>query len=103
MKGVPHDPASPVLETRDLCVRLGATTALESISFALSRGDSVAVVGPNGAGNSTLFRAIAGILPLESGTITVFGSTPDSTPASPTFRRRASSTGAFPSACTTWS
>jgi len=78
MKGVPHDPASPVLETRDLCVRLGATTALESISFALSRGDSVAVVGPNGAGKSTLFRAIAGILPLESGTITVFGSTPDS-------------------------
>jgi ABC-type Mn2+/Zn2+ transport system ATPase subunit len=38
----------------------------------------VAVVGPNGAGKSTLFRAIAGILEKESGTIKVYGSTPDS-------------------------
>jgi manganese/iron transport system ATP-binding protein len=78
MKGVPHDRASPVLEVTDLCVRLGETIALEDISFSLSRGDSVAVVGPNGAGKSTLFRAIAGILERESGTIKVYGSTPDS-------------------------
>jgi manganese/iron transport system ATP-binding protein len=78
MTGIPHNPASPVLEVADLCVHLGATIALERISFALSRGDSVAVVGPNGAGKSTLFRAIAGIIEQESGSITVFGSTPDS-------------------------
>ncbi len=61
-----------------MCVQLGGKQALDSISFALSRGDSVAVVGPNGAGKSTLFRAIAGILQLESGTIAVYGSAPDS-------------------------
>ncbi|MGO9145611.1 MAG: ATP-binding cassette domain-containing protein [Desulfomonilia bacterium] len=61
MTGVPHDPRSPVLEVSRMSVLLGGKTALDSISFALSRGDSVAVVGPNGAGTSTLFRAIAGI------------------------------------------
>jgi manganese/iron transport system ATP-binding protein len=78
MKGVPHNPASPVLEVTDLCVHLGETTALETITFSLSRGDSVAVVGPNGAGKSTLFRAIAGLLELASGTIKVYGIPPDS-------------------------
>ena len=77
MAGVPHDTRSPVLEVSNMCVQLGGKLALDSISFALSRGDSVAVVGPNGAGKSTLFRAIAGILQLESGAIRVYGSTPD--------------------------
>jgi manganese/iron transport system ATP-binding protein len=48
------------------------------VSFSLRKGDSVAVVGPNGAGKSTLFRAIAGIIGHQSGTITVYGSEPDS-------------------------
>jgi manganese/iron transport system ATP-binding protein len=66
-----------VLEVTDLSVRLGDTVALDSVSFALSRGDSVAVVGPNGAGKSTLFRAIAGIVDLASGSIKVYGIAPD--------------------------
>jgi manganese/iron transport system ATP-binding protein len=77
MKRAPHDRQRPVLEVTDLSVRLGDTIALDSVSFALSRGDSVAVVGPNGAGKSTLFRAIAGIVDLSSGSIQVYGSAPD--------------------------
>jgi manganese/iron transport system ATP-binding protein len=77
MKGTTHDTSSPVLEVSGMVVQLGGKVALDSISFALARGDSVAVVGPNGAGKSTLFRAVAGILPLESGTISVYGSAPD--------------------------
>jgi manganese/iron transport system ATP-binding protein len=77
MKGVAHDRKLPVLEVAGLSVHLGGTLALDSISFALSRGDSVAVVGPNGAGKSTLFRAIAGIVDFAPGTIRVYGSAPD--------------------------
>ncbi len=77
MTGVAHDRHRPVLEATELSVHLGPTVALDSVSFALTRGESVAVVGPNGAGKSTLFRAIAGIVQLTSGSIRVFGSAPD--------------------------
>jgi ABC-type Mn2+/Zn2+ transport system ATPase subunit len=77
MIGPHHDSALPALEVSNLRVVLGGNTALHSVSFALSRGASVAVVGPNGAGKSTLFKAIAGIIPSEEGEITVFGSKPD--------------------------
>ena len=78
MKGAAHDRKQPVLEVVELCVHLGETVALDSVSFALARGESVAVVGPNGAGKSTLFRAIAGIVDFASGHIRVYGSAPDS-------------------------
>jgi manganese/iron transport system ATP-binding protein len=73
-----HDTTQPALRVEALRVLLGGNVALDKVSFALPKGDSVAVVGPNGAGKSTLFRALSGIIPRESGSITVFGSEPDS-------------------------
>ncbi len=77
MTRIAHDAARPALEVTDLRVLLGGTVALDAVSFALQKGDSVAVVGPNGAGKSTLFRVIAGIIPRQSGGITVYGTEPD--------------------------
>lgn len=48
--------------------------ALKGISFDLSHGEHLALIGHNGAGNSTLLKVIAGIYPPSSGTVDVRGS-----------------------------
>jgi iron complex transport system ATP-binding protein len=58
---------SVVLEARDLRVRRGERTVIDGVSFSLAAGEAVALVGPNAAGKSTLVRALAGLLPAESG------------------------------------
>ncbi len=73
---VPHEPGTPILDVRDLTVRYGERAALEDISFSLSVGARVAVVGPTGAGKSTLFKAVAGLLAPAAGEVRVFGHRP---------------------------
>ena len=45
--------------------------ALDSISFSIMPGETVAVVGPSGCGKSTLLRIAAGLEPITAGTVTV--------------------------------
>lgn len=47
--------------------------ALNGVSFTINDGDFITVIGSNGAGKSTLLNAIAGIWPLDSGTIEIDG------------------------------
>lgn len=49
----------------------GATTALDNVSFALERGERVALLGHNGAGKSTAMRLITGLLAPSGGTVLV--------------------------------
>ena len=51
----------------------GETPALIDISFALNKGEFVAIVGPSGCGKSTLLSLIAGLLEPEKGLIKVNG------------------------------
>lgn len=51
----------------------GETPALVDISFALNKGEFVAIVGPSGCGKSTLLSLIAGLLEPEKGLIKVNG------------------------------
>ncbi len=44
---------------------------LQPTDFAVRAGETVGIYGPNGAGKSTLLQALAGLLPLTSGTITI--------------------------------
>jgi iron complex transport system ATP-binding protein len=67
------DPASPVLESRRVSVRLGGRGVLAGADLALLPGEMVAIVGPNGAGKTTWLRALAGIAPLDGGEILVAG------------------------------
>ena len=48
-------------------------TALNGVDLHLNEGDFVTVIGGNGAGKSTLLNAVAGVWPVDSGTITIGG------------------------------
>lgn len=58
---------------------LGATkafagrTAIAEVSFRVERGQFLAVLGPSGAGKTTLFRSLAGLTPLDSGKVLLGG------------------------------
>jgi len=81
------DAGVPLLEVRDLSVSYGDLRVLWGISFAVRRGELVALIGPNGAGKSTALRAIAGLIPPETGTVTFEGASLTSRPAYTRLRR----------------
>jgi branched-chain amino acid transport system ATP-binding protein len=62
-----------MLEVRDLHVAYGAAPALWGVTLRVAEGELLCVVGPNGAGTSTLINAIAGILRARSGVISMAG------------------------------
>jgi len=61
------------LQIRDLEVRYGPNPVLNGITADVTRGERVAILGPSGAGKTTLFRAINGFVPYSSGNIRVNG------------------------------
>jgi ABC-type branched-subunit amino acid transport system ATPase component len=64
--------ASPLLSVRDLGVRYGEATALAGLTFDVAEGSALAVLGANGAGKSSLARAVSGLVRPSSGQV-VFG------------------------------
>ncbi len=58
-----------LLEINDLKVTYGGAIALNGVSLNIERGEAVGLVGSNGAGKTSLFKAISGIVPAE-GSIT---------------------------------
>lgn len=53
--------------------KAGETKALSGIELSVQKGEFLAVVGPSGCGKSTLLNLVAGLLPLEEGSITLEG------------------------------
>ena len=62
-----------VIELKDVNVRYGELLVLEKASMNVMKGDVVGVVGPNGGGKTTLINTILGNVPLESGSVKLFG------------------------------
>ena len=58
---------------KDARLALGERMVLDAVNIEAPPGSITAIVGPNGAGKSTLLRACAGLLPAQSGTISLAG------------------------------
>jgi phosphonate transport system ATP-binding protein len=60
-------------EIRDATKSYGGVRAIDGIGFRVEAGEFVAVLGPSGAGKTTLFRCLAALTPLDRGTATLGG------------------------------
>ena len=61
------------IEIRGLTKRYGSLTAIENITFEVRRGELFGLIGPDGAGKTTLFRLLATLLNPDDGVATVDG------------------------------
>ena len=62
-----------MLELNNLTAGYGSFQALFSVNLEVKKGEAIAVIGPNGAGKTTLLRTISGMLPVQSGNISMEG------------------------------
>ncbi len=66
-------PTGPVIEVHNLQRRFGTFLAVNNVSFTVSRGEVFGLIGANGAGKSTTFRMLCGLLPPSGGNLRVAG------------------------------
>ncbi|HET9176460.1 MAG TPA: ATP-binding cassette domain-containing protein, partial [Pseudolabrys sp.] len=59
----------PVLSTEGLTRRFGGLTAVNDVNFQVNRYEIRAIIGTNGAGKSTFFNCLTGVIPPTSGRI----------------------------------
>lgn len=65
--------ARELLSVQQLSAAHGQLVAVRGVSFALQRGECVALVGANGAGKTTLLRCLAGVHPAQAGQVRLAG------------------------------
>ena len=64
---------APILKARGLVKRYGRVTALDNADFDLYPGEILAVIGDNGAGKSSLIKALSGAVQVDEGSIELEG------------------------------
>jgi len=64
---------APVIQVDGLRRRFGNFWAVDGVSFEVRRGEIFGLLGANGAGKSTTFRMLCGLLPASAGTLRVAG------------------------------
>ncbi|MDO5528698.1 MAG: ABC transporter ATP-binding protein [Paracoccus sp. (in: a-proteobacteria)] len=70
-----------MLEIDDLTIRYGQHLALEGVSIEVGAGETVALLGANGAGKSSLLKAVGGMVPVAGGEVRLSGQRLTGTPA----------------------
>ncbi|MGW1835018.1 ABC transporter ATP-binding protein [Streptomyces sp. BBFR2] len=67
---------APAVSFREVTKEYGAVRAVDGIDLELHPGETVALLGPNGAGKSSTLDLLLGLRNPDSGTVAVFGTTP---------------------------
>lgn len=70
-----------ILEVNDIHTYYGESLALQGLSFSVNEGETVCLLGRNGAGKSTTLKSIIGLTPPRRGTIVFDGQTISGKPA----------------------
>lgn len=65
--------ADPIVEMRDVSVRVGSTQILRGVDLDIAAGEAVGLFGGNGAGKTTLLRVLATLLRPDGGSAVVLG------------------------------
>lgn len=66
-----NDGTTPLLEAREISLRLQGRQLLKRVSLKVDPGEIVTLIGPNGAGKTTLVRIILGLLKADTGTVSL--------------------------------
>jgi branched-chain amino acid transport system ATP-binding protein len=74
------EPNRAALSISDLSVSYGRIEALKRVNIQINEGEIVAILGANGAGKSSLLRAISGLAPVSGGKILSYGTEIHQTP-----------------------
>jgi ABC-2 type transport system ATP-binding protein len=68
--------AHPIIQLDNVTKRYGATAALAGVSCAIERGEMFGVIGPDGAGKTTMIRVMCGLLRADGGSVRIAGHDP---------------------------
>ncbi|HHH81869.1 MAG TPA: ABC transporter ATP-binding protein, partial [Chloroflexi bacterium] len=68
----------PVVEVQGFCKRYRRQVAVDGVDLSIQPGGIYGLIGPDGAGKSSLMKAVAGVLTYEGGAVDVFGVRVDS-------------------------
>ena len=63
----------PIVSLKDVHKSFGELEVLKGVTFDVSKGEVICIIGPSGSGKSTLIRCVNGLNDIQSGSITVEG------------------------------
>ncbi|MCA1957644.1 MAG: ATP-binding cassette domain-containing protein, partial [Nitrospira sp.] len=86
--GASHGSGSPVIRVAGLRKRYKKHVAVDGIDLTVSKGEIYGLIGPDGAGKSSLMKAVSGVLTYDEGVVEVFGTTVDSERAAERIKSR---------------
>jgi branched-chain amino acid transport system ATP-binding protein len=80
--------SAPLLQFEDVSVHYGVIQAIDQVRFSVQRGQIVTLIGANGAGKTTILRAISGLTKISRGRILYCGEKISGLPAHQIVRRK---------------
>lgn len=76
IRGAESGPGAPTITVNDLRKTYGPLQALKGISFTVQPGEIFGLIGPDGAGKTTTFQILAGVMAATTGEVRVLGAEP---------------------------